>query len=121
MIEVPKGEKHPRFPTVPELESFARSEKDRKIMTMQRAFRVAGQPFVLPPGTPKDRADIIQEAFRKTYNDPEFHKEYKKLTADDPTPLMPDAHEKVIKEIPRDPEIAVIFKQIAGAGPLPPR
>jgi len=121
MIEVPKGEKHPSFPTVPELESFARSERDRKIMTMQRAFRVAGQPFVLPPGTLKDRVDIIQEAFRKTYKDPEFHKEYKKLTADEPTPLMPDAHEKTIREIPRDPEIAAIFKQIAGAGPLPPR
>ena len=95
--------------------------RDRKIMTMQRAFRVAGQPFVLPPGTPKDRVDIIQEAFRKTYKDPEFHKEYKKLTADEPTPLMPDAHEKTIREIPRDPEIAAVFKQIAGSGPLPPR
>src|SRR5262249_25702136 len=121
MIEVPKGEKHPSFPNVPELETFARSERDRKIMTMQRAFRVAGQPFVLPPGTPKDRVDIIQEAFRKTHKDPEFHKEYKKLTADEPTPLMPDAHEKTIREVPRDPEIAAIFKQIAGAGPLPPR
>jgi tripartite-type tricarboxylate transporter receptor subunit TctC len=66
MIEVPKGEKHSHFAHVPELESFARSEKDRKIMTLQRAFRVAGQPFVLPPGIPKDRLEIIQEAFRKT-------------------------------------------------------
>jgi tripartite-type tricarboxylate transporter receptor subunit TctC len=121
IIEVPKGEKHPTFPNLPELDSFAKSEKDRKIMVMQRAFRVAGQPFVLPPGTPKDRLEIIQEAFRKTYNDPEFHKEYKKLTADDPTPLMPDAHEKTIREIPRDPEIIAVFKQIAGSGPLPPR
>ena len=121
MIEVPEGEKHPSFPTVLELETFARSERDRKIMTMQRAFRVAGQPFVLPPGTPKDRVEIIQEAFRKTYKDPEFHEEYKKLTVDEPTPLMPDAHEKTIREVPRDPEIAAIFKQIAGAGPLPPR
>lgn len=100
IIEVPKGEKHPAFPHVPELESFAKSEKDRKLMTLQRAFRVAGQPFVLPPGTPKERVEIIQEAFRKAYKDPEFHKEYKKLTADDPTPLMPDAHERVIREIP---------------------
>ena len=43
-----------------------------------------------------------------------------KLTADDATPLMPEAHEKVIKEIPRDPEVAEIFKKIVGAGPLPP-
>ena len=45
----------------------------------------------------------------------------KKLTADEPTPLMPDAHEKTIREVPRDSEIAAIFKQIAGAGPLPSR
>jgi tripartite-type tricarboxylate transporter receptor subunit TctC len=121
IIEVPKGEKHPNFPDLPELESFAKSEKERKLMVMQRAFRVAGQPFVLPPGTPKNRVDILQEAFRKTYKSPEFHKEYKKLTADDPTPLMPEAHERVIKEIPRDPEVVGIFKRIMGADPLPAR
>jgi len=121
IIEVPKGDKHPHFAHLPELESFVRSDKDRKLMTMQRAFRVTGQPFVLPPGTPKDRVEILREAFRKTYRDPEFFKEYKKLTADDATPLIPEAHEKVIKEIPRDPEVADIFKKIVGAGPLPPR
>ena len=121
IIEVPKGDKHPNFSRVPELESFAKSERDRKLMTMQRAFRVAGQPFVLPPGTPKDRVEILQEAFRKAYKDPEFHKEYKKLTADDPTPLMPEAHEKTIREIPRDPEVGELFKKLMGAGPLPSR
>jgi tripartite-type tricarboxylate transporter receptor subunit TctC len=121
IIEVPKGEKHSHFPQVPELETFAKSEMDRKVMTMQRAFRVAGQPFVLPPGTPKDRVEIIQEAFRKTYKDPEFHKEYKKFTADDPTPLLPEAHERIIKEIPRDPEVGQLFKKLMGADPLPPR
>jgi tripartite-type tricarboxylate transporter receptor subunit TctC len=121
IIEVPKGEKHPTFAHLPELESLARSEKDRKLMVMQRAFRVSGQPFVLPPGTPKDRVGILQEAFRNTYRDPEFHKEYKKLTADDPTPLMPEAHDKAIREIPRDPEVSEIFKKLVGAGPLPSR
>jgi tripartite-type tricarboxylate transporter receptor subunit TctC len=88
---------------------------------LQRAFRVSGTPFVLPPGTPKDRVEILQEAFRKTYRDPEFHKEYKKLTADDPTPLLPENHEKAIKEIPRDPEAIELFKKLVGAEPLPPR
>jgi tripartite-type tricarboxylate transporter receptor subunit TctC len=121
IIEVPKGDKHPRFAHLPEIESFAKSEKQHKVITMQRAFRVTGQPFVLPPATPKERAQILREAFRKVYKDPEFHKEYKKLTADDATPLMPEAHEKAIQEIPRDPEIADIFKKLVGAGPLPPR
>jgi hypothetical protein len=88
-------------------------------MVMQRTFRVAGQPFVLPPGTPTDRVEILQEGFRKTYRDPEFHKEYKKFTADDPTPLMPEAHEKTIREIPRDPEVSELFKKLMGAEPMP--
>jgi hypothetical protein len=45
------------------------------------------------------RVEILQEAFRKTYKDPEFRKEYKKIAAADATPLMPEAHEKVIREI----------------------
>jgi hypothetical protein len=121
ILEVPKGEKHHAFPNVPELETFARSETERKLIALYRAFRVAGQPFVLPPGTPKERADIIREAFRKTYHDPEFHKEYKKFTADDATPLVPEAHEKVIREIPRDSEVVGVFKKLQGADPLPPR
>jgi tripartite-type tricarboxylate transporter receptor subunit TctC len=120
-IDVPKGEKHPTFKQLPDLESFAKSETDHKIMAMQRAFRQVGQPFVLPPNTPNDRVKIMQDAFRKTYRDPAFHKQYKKFTRDAPTPLMPEDHEKVIKEIPRDPEILEIFKKLVGAGPLPPR
>ncbi|HEX2261927.1 MAG TPA: hypothetical protein VHJ56_09835, partial [Candidatus Binatia bacterium] len=69
----------------------------------------------------KDRVEILQEAFRKTYRDPEFHKEYKKLTADEPTPLLPENHEKAIREIPRDPEAIELFKKLVGAEPLPPR
>jgi tripartite-type tricarboxylate transporter receptor subunit TctC len=123
IMETPKGDKHPvpPFSQLPEIESFAKSDKERKVIALQRAFRVTGTPFVLPPGTPKDRVEILQEAFRKTYKDPAFFAEYKKLTADEPTPLLPEAHEKAIREVPRDPESIEIFKKLVGAGPLPPR
>jgi tripartite-type tricarboxylate transporter receptor subunit TctC len=123
IMETPKGDKHPhpRFSRLPEIESFAKSDRQRKVIQLQRAFRVAGTPFVLPPGTPKDRIEILQEAFRKTYKDPEFSNHYKKLTGDEPTPLLPENHEKVIKEIPREPEVIELFKKLVGADPLPPR
>jgi hypothetical protein len=123
IMETPKGDKHPhpRFSGLPEIESFAKSDRERKVIQLQRAFRVSGTPFVLPPGTPKDRVEILQEAFRKTYKDPEFFREYKKLTADEPTPLLPENHEKAIREIPRDPEAIELFKKLVGAEPLPPR
>jgi tripartite-type tricarboxylate transporter receptor subunit TctC len=82
---------------------------------------VAGGPSVLPPGTPKDRVNVLQEAFRKTYKDPEFLREYKKLVGDEPTPLLPENHEKAIREIPRDPEAIGLYKKLVGAEPLPLR
>jgi tripartite-type tricarboxylate transporter receptor subunit TctC len=123
IMETPKGDKHPHafFGKLPELETFAKTDLDRKVIALQRAFRVAGSPFVLPPGTPKDRVKILQDAFRKTYQDPDFFKEYRKLTADDPSPLLPENHEKAIKEIPRDPEVIELFKVLAGPKKLPPR
>jgi tripartite-type tricarboxylate transporter receptor subunit TctC len=121
ILEIPKGDKHPQFKQLPELESFARSDKERKVIALARAFRVAGGPSVLPPGTPKDRVVMLQEAFRKTYKDPEFLREYKKLTGDEASPLLPEDHEKTIRDIPREPEIIELYKKIVGAEPLPPR
>jgi tripartite-type tricarboxylate transporter receptor subunit TctC len=123
IMETPKGEKHPHpfFAKLPEIETFAKSDRERKVIALQRAFRVTGTPFVLPPGTPKDRVEILQDAFRKTYKDPEFAAYYKKLTADEPTPLLPENHEKAIREIPRDTEVIELFKILVGPKKLPPR
>jgi tripartite-type tricarboxylate transporter receptor subunit TctC len=121
IIEVPKGDKHPQFMKLPELGTLAKSELGRKLVSLQRSFRVTGQPFVAPPGIPQERVVILQQAFRKTYLDLEFKKEYKKVTRDDPTPLLPENHEKAIQEIPRDPEVIEVFNKLVGAGPLPTR
>jgi tripartite-type tricarboxylate transporter receptor subunit TctC len=120
VLDIPKGLKHPQFSNLPELESLARSDRARKQVILQRAFRVAGGPSFLPPGTPGERVKILQEAFRKTYLDPAFQKEYKKVVGNDPSPLLPEDHERIIKEIPREPEVIELFKKIAGSEPLPP-
>ena len=123
IMETPKGEKHthPAFSKLPEIETFAKNDKERRMLALQRGFRVTGTPFVLPPGTPKDRVDILKDAFRKTYLDPEFAKYYLKLSGDEPTPLLPENHEKAIRDVPRDPEAIELFKIIAGPKKLPPR
>jgi tripartite-type tricarboxylate transporter receptor subunit TctC len=121
IMEVPKGLKHDHFASLPEVEQFAKSDRERKVLAMLRAFRQVGSPYILPPGTPAEQVRILREALVKTFNDPSFHKEYKKLTGDEATPLMPDEMEKAVKELPRDREIVDLFKKIAGGGPLPPR
>ncbi|HXV78483.1 MAG TPA: hypothetical protein VEG60_01255, partial [Candidatus Binatia bacterium] len=120
-LEAPRGRRHPRFTHVPEIESFARSEKEHKVLAMFRSFRLAGSPYVLPPGVPKERVEILQEAMRKIFKDPEFQAEYKKLTGDEPIPLMSDALETIIRDVPRDSETVEFFKKFTGPGPLPQR
>ena len=121
VIEVPKGSKYPRFAHLPDIESFARSEKERRLMAMFRTFRLVGSPYILPPGTPKDRVEILAEAIRKTFKDPAFLKDFKKVAGGDPSPLMPEEQEKAIRELSPDPEIVELFKKLAGGDPLPPR
>jgi tripartite-type tricarboxylate transporter receptor subunit TctC len=123
LIEIPKGRKHthPRFAQLPDIETFARSDMDRKLVAMYRTFVGSGNPFVLPPGTPKDRVQILQEAMRKTYRDPEFFKEYAKLTGLKAEPQMPEELEQTIKDMPRDREAVELFKKLTGPDPLPQR
>jgi tripartite-type tricarboxylate transporter receptor subunit TctC len=120
-IEIPKGERHTRFDKVPDLETFAKTDVERKILQMFRSFRQAGQNFFLPPGVPKDRVEILRESMRKTLSDPAFVKEYEKISGETASPLMPEALEKVVRELPRDPEAVGLFNKLAGGDPLPPR
>jgi len=123
IIQIPKDDRHPHptFNKLPELETFAKTDKEKKIMTMFRTFRLVGSPYILPPGTPSEAVNLWREAMRKTFKDPAFLKEFKKLSADDATPLLPEAQEKAIKDIPRDPDVIALFNKIAGAEILPPR
>ena len=88
---------------------------------MYRTLKLVGVPYTLPPGTPKDRVAILQDAMRKAFKDAEFHREYKKLTSEDPDPLMPEEMEKAIREMPRDAEVIELLKKVSEEGPLPAR
>jgi tripartite-type tricarboxylate transporter receptor subunit TctC len=121
IMDVPKGAKHPRLGHLPEIESFIRSEREKKLIDMWRVFRLVGSPYVLPPGTPKERVDVLQEAMRKALKDPDFQREFQKLVGDEVEPLMPEELTKTIRDVPRDPEVTDLLKNLSGAGPLPPR
>jgi hypothetical protein len=106
---------------LPEIESFVKSERERKLLALWRAFRGVGSPFVAPPGTPKERVAILEEAMRKTFSDPEFPKYFRKLVDDDPSPLNAADLAKIVREMPRDVEVQDMLRKVSGADPLPPR
>jgi hypothetical protein len=121
MITIPKGKFPQGLPKAPELETFAKNEKERQLVNLYRAFLYPRWPYIVPPGTPKEVVAILRGAMAKAFKDVEFHKEFKKLMTTDPTPLTGEEVEASIRELPRDPEIVGLYKKMADHSPLPPR
>lgn len=121
IMETPMGDKHPRLGHLPEIEGFVRNEREKKLLRVWRAFRGVGSPYILPPGTPQERVQILETAILRTFKDPEFRPYFQKLVSDEASPLGPAELRKVVAEIPRDAETLELLRKLSGAGPLPPR
>lgn len=121
LLAVPKGLQHPEFKGLPDLEEFARSDIQRKVISLFRNFRLTGSPFFAPPGTPPERIAILAQAVNRTFKDAGFATEYRKIVGDDPTPLSPEENQRAIRELPRDAETIALFNKLSGPDPLPKR
>jgi tripartite-type tricarboxylate transporter receptor subunit TctC len=120
-ITNPKGRSDARLPGLPDLDAFAKNDKERKMIDLLRAFQVPRWPHHLSPGTPPELVKILREAMAKTFKDPGFQQEFKKLMGREPTPLTGAEMEKAIRDLPRDTEVIALYKKLADAGPLPTR
>jgi len=105
----------------PEIDSFAKNDKEHRLLNLYRAFDYPRWPYILPPGTPKELVNILRDAMVKSFKDPGFAKDFKKLTGADPSPITADAIESAIKELPRDTETIALYKHLADHRPMPPR
>lgn len=74
---------HPDLPKVPLVIDFAKTDEARKLIrAIVHTVGPAARPYLLPPGTPKDRVQILRKAFMETMADPEFLAEAKKARLD---------------------------------------
>jgi tripartite-type tricarboxylate transporter receptor subunit TctC len=64
---------HPELSKVPLAINFAKTEEARQLMQVGvHDVSAASRPFILSPGTPKDRVQLLRKAFTATMNDPGF-------------------------------------------------
>ncbi len=124
VMEIPEGFRlspHPAFVKPPTLRSFTRTKQERLILKMQTNFRLVGSPYIAPPGVPKERIEILKQAFRKVFQDPATQKAWVQLTGEEYHPLLPQEQAEAVRSIPRSSEMLGLYKKLAGAGPLPSR
>lgn len=75
--------RHPDLPNVPIDTDFTKTTEARKILEVgAHSLGPTARPFVLPPGTPKDRVQMLRKAFADTMKDPAFLAEAKKANLD---------------------------------------
>ena len=89
----------PELPKVPLAIRYAKTEEARQLIQggIHDAADIA-RPFVMPPGTPKERVQLMRQAFLATLKDPAFVAEAdkSKLEID---PISGEALEKTVADI----------------------
>ena len=92
---------HPDLPQVPQAIKLARTDEGRKMIDVGiHSDSDIVRTYTLPPGTPKDRVQLLRKAFEDTLKDPEFLADANKSKLNvDPVPA--DVIEK---------EISALFK-----------
>jgi len=103
----------PDLPKVPLAISYAKTDEASKLIkALVHSVGPAARPYVLPPGTPKDRVQILRRAFMDTMKDPEFLAEAKKAKLNI-NPLDGQELEQNVKEMFNlDPALIPKAKQI---------
>jgi tripartite-type tricarboxylate transporter receptor subunit TctC len=105
--------RHRDVPNVPLAIDYAKTEEAKKmIRSVIHTIAPTVRPYVLPPGTPKDRVDILRRAFMSTMKDPEFLAEAAKAKLDI-NPLDGATLETNVKEVFNlDPALIPRLKEI---------
>jgi tripartite-type tricarboxylate transporter receptor subunit TctC len=107
------GRPFPDLPNVPLAINLAKSDEARRLIQIgiQNSGAFA-RPFLLPPGTPKERVQILRKGFQDALKDPAFLAEAQKakLTLD---PLTGEELERLVAEIfTLDPALVAKLKEI---------
>jgi hypothetical protein len=69
-------------------------------------------------GTPPDKVQILREVMRKTFADPEFYAEFKKLVGEEPThAVVAGGLEKAVRQLPWDREVVELFNRLSAQTP----
>ncbi len=90
---------HPELPNVPWAYELAKTADAKKmIKALAVVDGATNRPYVVPPGTPKDRVRMLRKAFMDTMKDPEFLADTNKAKLDI-DPLDGDEIEKQVKAL----------------------
>lgn len=115
LIVVLQGTAKPlkELPKVPRMIDYAKTDEQKKLVEVAIHYpNDYSRPFALPPGTPKDRVDILRKAWVDTMKDKEFLAEVEKMQLTLDTTSAEDLTAAVVNSHKVDPALKAKLKDI---------
>lgn len=111
LMVMPK--KHPELPNVPLAIDYAKTDDARRILKYAvHDIATLTRMYFVPPGTPKDRVEILRKAFADTLKDPEFLADAKKSKLDI-EPVTGEELQKLVQDLYKiDPSTLARLKEV---------
>jgi tripartite-type tricarboxylate transporter receptor subunit TctC len=104
---------HPDLPQVPQAIKFAKTDEARKMIEV--GIHADGdllRTYTLPPGTPKDRVQLLRKAFEATLKDPQFISEAKQSKLNIHPLSGPDIEKSIVSLFNLEPKLVNKLKEI---------
>lgn len=92
----------PYLKDVPLVMEFARTDEQRKVLSIIMGMKALGRPYFVAPGVPADRTQTLRTAFMETMKDPEFRAEAER-TIGPVDPLSGEEVQKAVAEVYESP------------------
>jgi hypothetical protein len=110
-------ESHPELKNVPVAVKYAKTEDARELLkVVDGPYGRMARPYSVPPGTPKDRLEMLQRAFMSTLKDPAFLADAQKGKLDI-DPINAGTIEKMIADLYKmSPELKTQLKPVVLPG-----
>ena len=113
IILVGVAQRHPDLPNVPSISEFAKTEEAKKLIQVAvYDYGATARPYVFPPGTPKDRVQILRKGLSDTLKDPDFVAEAQRARLD-LNPISGEELEKIVaRTFTLEPRLTDKLKEI---------
>jgi tripartite-type tricarboxylate transporter receptor subunit TctC len=104
----------PDLADVPTARELAKTPDDAALIKFFELALTLGFPFNMPPEVPKDRVDIVREAFAKTMQDPEYQALVKKAGLEMSPKLGADLQKEITEATKISPAVVERAKKMSG-------
>jgi tripartite-type tricarboxylate transporter receptor subunit TctC len=106
----------PMMPDTPTLLEYAKTDEQRKIISMMVTTEAVGRSLIAPAGVPADRVALLRKALMETVKDPEFLADTEKAQLE-VSPIPGEKLQQMVKDlVATPPDIVEKYKKAVARG-----